>query len=1224
MANDQGTLFTSGPQLVPEEPAHAPAGKRAHAASPASPADQDARKKAIDTSTSILVQAPAGAGKTGLLTQRFLALLAEVDEPEQILAITFTRAAAAEMKHRIVEALENAASGREVPENRRVSHALALRAMQHARDLGWQLLEQPHRLDVQTIDSVCLRFAHSQPLLARLGGALQPADNAAAFYTTAARRTLSLLGQEHNAELRDALRVLMLRRDNNLADCERLVSGMLAKRDAWINVLRLTTGESVDWEEVRATLEMPFVAENARVLHNLHWAMSSMRVEAQLLLAAARYASANHEPTPARDLRPLRDIEHLPGNAPHHLEQWRALSSLLLTGEQWRKQWNKNDGFPAPGKDPGKERREREKRNMEECSAALQQHASGGSQLLQLLCQLHSLPELRYSEDQWRTLQAVFVVLRRAVAELRLVFAEANAVDFSEIAQAAEQVLRDEASMRGLLASEQKRHLLIDEFQDTSRAQYRLIAELLREWQPRDGRTAFLVGDPLQSIYGFRQAEVALFHETRKRGLPCGEGRRHHCEHLQLTHNYRSHRALVAELNQRFEQVFERSREDEFVAAESAEKPQPEPSFQFHAFFAERDDRSACQQARVEEARAVARILQLEQRRIEAAELRGDEEYKVAVLVHSRSHLAAILPRLREAGIPFRAVDLESLAEQQEVADVLMLLRALLHSGERAAWLSVLRAPWCGLLLHDLHLLVGADDRELLRTPVAPLIASRMSLLSADGQRRLARTWAVLEEATRTRYNDANSLSLAGWLERTWMALGGPDTVDATERDNVEAFFRLLDTLAPSGAEVLRADFGDRINRLCAAPDTRVSERFGVQLMTIHKSKGLGFEVVLVPGLDRKTRAESTELLATLERLKDADTIEDELLVAPVGNREDGQPDPTYAWVNAQKRRREAEERKRLFYVACTRARTRLHLLASIATSKGEVRKPADGSLLHAAWSGLEADVDEQWQARSTSPAGLSLAASAELPLGQAVATEPPALSPSLLRLDDDWSAEVHSHDITPAAQQPTAPSKLFSRAEGTLAARARGNALHALLELLARDRARDAAQATNQEKLRSVAARVLREGAFPPGEIREAAIALAEQAMRVARDPIGSWLLAPHASAQIEQSWQVLGQDGVVRTLRVDRSFLAGPGPEEPGTHCLWIIDYKSGMQLLRLQNAADREAWLAEQKTQYAPQLEAYGSALASSAEAERLCYGIYFPEALHLLHWGGRVTV
>src|SRR5580704_5559766 len=151
-----------------------------------STSDQSARDQALDAQSSYIVQAPAGSGKTELLTHRFLKLLAHVDEPEDILAITFTRAATAEMRSRVLRKLEEARSNPvfQLTDDGMLISARA--ALAHADERGWKLLEQPHRLDIQTIDSLCMRIAHEQPLLARMGGQLQPQENAFPLYEEAA------------------------------------------------------------------------------------------------------------------------------------------------------------------------------------------------------------------------------------------------------------------------------------------------------------------------------------------------------------------------------------------------------------------------------------------------------------------------------------------------------------------------------------------------------------------------------------------------------------------------------------------------------------------------------------------------------------------------------------------------------------------------------------------------------------------------------------------------------------------------------------------------------------------------------------------------------------------------------------------------------------------------------------------------------------------------------
>ena len=125
------------------------------------PPDQTQRDLALDPGRSILVQAPAGSGKTTLLTERFLRLLAEVEEPGQVVAITFTNAAAAEMRNRILDELR-----------KNEPNPIAKRALEHSQALGWKLLDLPAQLRIMTIDSFCRELALQQPLLSGLGGGL--------------------------------------------------------------------------------------------------------------------------------------------------------------------------------------------------------------------------------------------------------------------------------------------------------------------------------------------------------------------------------------------------------------------------------------------------------------------------------------------------------------------------------------------------------------------------------------------------------------------------------------------------------------------------------------------------------------------------------------------------------------------------------------------------------------------------------------------------------------------------------------------------------------------------------------------------------------------------------------------------------------------------------------------------------------------------------------------
>src|SRR3954467_4981269 len=122
-------------------------------------------------------------------------------------------------------------------------------------------------------------------------------------------------------------------------------------------------------------------------------------------------------------------------------------------------------------------------------------------------------PEERYTDEPWQTLGDILELLPRAAAHLKVVFAERGETDFTEAAQGAVRALGTPEHPTDLLLAldNQVRRLLVDEFQDTSYSQWQLLECLTSGWEKNDGRTLFLVGDPMQSIYRFREANRALF-----------------------------------------------------------------------------------------------------------------------------------------------------------------------------------------------------------------------------------------------------------------------------------------------------------------------------------------------------------------------------------------------------------------------------------------------------------------------------------------------------------------------------------------------------------------------------------------------------------------------------------------------------------------------------------------------------------------------------------------
>ncbi|WP_309567441.1 UvrD-helicase domain-containing protein [Coxiella-like endosymbiont] len=211
-----------------------------------------------------------------------------------------------------------------------------------------------------------------------------------------------------------------------------------------------------------------------------------------------------------------------------NLSVWKGIANLLLTQKgEWRKRIDKSVGFPPNSG------YKQEKLQMQNLLAQLQPNNS----LRIALQEIKNCPPINYTKNQWRILNSLISLLPLLVAQLQRIFNNQNIVDFTEVSLGALRALRniDQPSNYVLHLDSQIHHFLIDEFQDTSIIQFRLIKALISEWQPNDGRTLFLVGDPMQSIYRFRQAEVSLFLEVKNKGIG-----NIHLTPLILCNNFRS------------------------------------------------------------------------------------------------------------------------------------------------------------------------------------------------------------------------------------------------------------------------------------------------------------------------------------------------------------------------------------------------------------------------------------------------------------------------------------------------------------------------------------------------------------------------------------------------------------------------------------------------------------------------------------------------------------
>lgn len=888
-------------------------------------ADEHARQSALDIKRSFIVQAPAGSGKTELLIQRYLCLLSTVENPEEILAITFTRKAASEMQLRLLNALRDAREGTEVAEpHQRVTRDAALRVLEWDARKGWRLLESPQRLRVQTIDALNASIARALPFSSGLGASVDVASDDAIrlLYGSAAAATLDWLASSDGPNAA-AVETLLAHLDNNTTLYIGHLTRMLQSRDQWLTFTGSGSDHAMDADALRSRLEKSIADQVTAQLRKVAALVPADVVTG--LLDLGRYAARNvlAESPPSRQLRLLEFCERMPGDEPSSVNIWCGLAELLLTRSGgWRKTVNRNDGFP-PG-DSG------EKRRMLDLLEALARH----DVLAVELSQLRALPPVRYADEQWDVLLALFRLLPLAVAELRRLFAEQRVTDYIEIAMAAHGALGnvEDPGDIALLLDYSIQHLLIDEMQDTSISQYELLVKLVAGWQPDDGRTLFCVGDPMQSIYRFRNAEVGEFLLARQKGVGPVQ-----LDALVLRRNFRSGENLVHWFNTIFTNIFPPADDVATGAIAYAESvPVAAQSgagrFQVHPLFGVSVE---------EEAEHGVRVIQ--------ECLQGQGGQSTALLVRSRTQLPRLLAKLRAAGIGYQALDIDRLTDLPEIIDVLALTRAFCHRDDRIAWLAMLRSPWVGLTWTDLHALVRNNAMhsvwELMHDE------QRVDALSPEARSRIE----LLREAMLPFLEGNGTATLQETIERAWFRLGGPTLLrDAAQTANVYRFFDVLARMESCGTLPDVAQLEQQLDLERVA--TPVDSTTRLQVMTMHKAKGLEFDQVILYGLGHKTHADRTSVLSWLSA-PDREGA-GEFLISPLGPRAALEADPLHKLIESKLREKDRLETDRLLYVACTRARRTLHLIGHVPLSADgtELRDPQAGSLLQRIWPGVKPD----------------------------------------------------------------------------------------------------------------------------------------------------------------------------------------------------------------------------------------------------------------------------
>lgn len=1089
-------------------------------------ADQGARDAALNVRDSVCISAPAGSGKTALLVQRCLALLARVESPERVVAITFTRKASAEMRARIMQWLRRAETGEEGANDFETAVlALAKAVLKRDAALDWGLLSNPTRLRIQTIDSFCGELTRQMPILSGCGGPLAPADNSEHLYREAIEACLQGELHSESTQRRTDVAQLLMHLDNRWESAFELLMGLLRRREQWQPVFGGAGLSDADRLNLRGSAEalVRFRLEQLRDLLNpwLGELSELMHYRAEHLESEVAF-----------------DPDHL------ELRSWQGVGRFLLTQKgDWRKSLTKREGFPA-GKGPAAKRKTQALSLLESLAAA----TDGG--LLQTLRQMSELPDTQTESDNWEVLASLTRLLPLLGAQLLLVFKQRGEVDHAQIAMAAVAALGlDEAPTDLALSLDHRiEHLLVDEFQDTSTLQFELVRRLTRGWRefnesnPRAPRTLLLVGDAMQSIYGFREANVGLFISARSEGI--GDLR---LTPLDLSVNFRSQSGLVSWVNREFDAAFPQADDRQlgavqFRPATAARSGALAPEIQIFSG----------EEAQTSEINALCEKI--------SQGLADEQVGSIAILGRSRGHLRPVLAALRERGIDASARDLDPLATRPLVRDLTTLCCLLFDTADRLAWFSLLRCPAIALDNADLLQIALLDvtpqgllseDEEVLRS---------LKSLTEIGRERLTHLAQLLRWAERF----CDRLALRVWIEECWLRFGGASEIRTlADQQDAEQFFACLDKLEQERGLLNRSTLESAVENLYASPSHESSK---LQVMTLHKAKGLEFDWVFIPSLSAATRSGEAELLLWEEFTLPGQPTSFLLDVrssmeAKVGGR-------LYDYLKSQAKRRRQLEATRLFYVGCTRAADYLWLSGCLAwdEKKDSARAPGSASLLATIWPSLENRIEIR--------RGSALSGDSRIPtLAYRRLDDLPVIEPAYLSAQ---GSEVDLHDAS-------------------FLPRALGTALHRCLEsLVYRKTLPKSADAILDALLTTSLRELDTPSALLPSLEEEGRNSL----QRVLQDDWARWMLSPERSERFAELALTHNDGSTVRQLVLDYVVVDEQNEER------WVVDYKTATP----SEGESVPAFMQRQLNAYAEQLEHYRAALQAQFPEPIRC-ALYF---------------
>ena len=801
---------------------------------------EDFVRGACDPTRSVVVEACAGSGKTFLLVARMLRLLLEGCEPSELLAITFTRKAAAEMRERLLSLLKELALAEtsvamQLLQQRGLSYEEAEKKMPQARTLYQRVLSSPFSLSIDTFHSWFARLLQIAPLSSGVPHAYALEDNSAELLNDAWVRFMHSLNQPKQSDLRNALMTIYEIAGDTTG--KKLIDAFVARRAEWW----VATENHDPLDQLRQLCGDDAVVD----------ARLRLWEDESLCQRFLRLSSLLGKGTPAQKRNATAIESCITASA--NSEQFETLYSLLLTKADTPR------ALPT--------------------AQALQNALSDeewdwyAESWLALANELIALRQRSFEPKVIQLNEAVFAIGSACLEHYQEIKTDRRVLDFSDLEWLTWKLLTDPAHAAYMQArlDARYRHILIDEFQDTNPLQWQIVRAWLEAYGDESAHpTVFIVGDPKQSIYRFRRAEPRVFESAREKLVAMGAA------DLATRQTHRNATSIVDFLNQSMQgnplyetqttasnfigQVWrlplattEVNEEITEQAAEQASEQTESQAEEENADFALRDPLHILPSVqedspRVDEARAVGWALH--QARAQWEDKTNPLKWsQILILVRSRTHLMEYERGLREAGVPFVSSRRGGLLDALEVADLMALLRWLTVSADNHALAHVLKSPIMGASDDDLISLASAGEGSWWQrlslaqthTPLNATLVRAVKLLSG---------WQ--QAATHLPVHDLiDQIMHEGELPARYAS-----TTSASARaqvmGNLYEFLALaLDLDAGRYPSIAR--FLDRLNRLKRSSDQDSPDEAAidaaldaVRIMTIHGAKGLEAEVVVM------------------------------------------------------------------------------------------------------------------------------------------------------------------------------------------------------------------------------------------------------------------------------------------------------------------------------------------------------------------------------------------